>query len=147
MYSVVATTHDGIYARKQRLPLCVLWGCNHKDTPTAGKKTTEDLFLQTFMYTVKKDYRFSRLIPARESLVRDIPAGDGKIAYPFLTVYNTHSRWVGRFSLKCSQLTPLRELTSDISLFSPTELNFILHIMYVDSTLNFILCFLLRRLI
>jgi hypothetical protein len=30
------------------------------------------------MYTVKNGYRFSRPQPVRESLARDIPAGDGK---------------------------------------------------------------------
>jgi hypothetical protein len=55
------------------------------------------------IYTVKKDYRFSppqpgchqpnspwlgiiKLIPARESLVSDIPAGDGKIGNLFFGV-------------------------------------------------------------
>jgi hypothetical protein len=93
---------------------------------TARKKQLSPLFLHIPFTAIhcKKSFRFYRLFPAMESLVSDIPARDGKIA---------------------NQLTPLSELTSDISLFSPTELNFILHIMYVDSTLNFSLCILLRR--
>ncbi len=45
-------------------------------------------FVCTSMYTVKKGLSFSRpqLFPAKESLVGDIPAGDGKIVNLFYSV-------------------------------------------------------------
>jgi hypothetical protein len=61
-------------------------------------------------YTVKKVYRFSRpqpgchlqnspwteifkLFPSRQSLVHDTPAGDGKMANLFFTVYWLRCQW------------------------------------------------------
>jgi hypothetical protein len=65
------------------------------------------LFEAPPQYTVKKVYIFSRpqpltkLFPARESLVSDIPAGDGKTANLFLQCVRRILDRVRRSSVGC----------------------------------------------
>ncbi len=65
------------------------------------------LFRNSIQYTVKKGYRFSHpqpnvtnqtipsLIPSRESLISDIPAGDGKTTSLFLQCNPLHEAFYG----------------------------------------------------
>ncbi len=71
--------HHWMYARKQRLQLCVLCGYNNLEM---FPSCTDSLWPGII-----------KLFPVRKSLVSDIPAGDGKTANLFLQCYNNKFSW------------------------------------------------------
>ncbi len=68
--------------------------CN-QDQNSWGSNNEENCWEK--YYTVKKvgDFpvQITKLLPARESLVSDIPAGDGKIANLFYSVLYSKEKW------------------------------------------------------